>query len=442
MTSDSEPRPGLSLHPGRKRVVVVGGGFGGAYCAQTLERMKPSEPVETVLIDRNNYFVFYPLLVEAGTGSLEPRHVVVPIRSFLKSGNFLMAEVTGVDFDQRELTYRSGVIGHVRKLKYDHLVLAPGSVTRLPDVPGLREHGRQMKSMADAVDLRDHAVSLLEAANEESDPEVRRALLHFVVVGSNFTGAELAGEYDMFLKKATRRYPNLQAGDCRVTLVEIADRILPALDEDLAGYAQERLRRRGIQILLGTSVTEIHPDKVILRDGGTLPAHTVIWCAGIAPPPLLKELDLPRDERGYVVCERDFRVQGFENVWAIGDAAVNRDKHGNAYPATAQHAVKQGSHAARNVARSLEGRASEPFDYEPLGSLVALGCRSGVAKVFGIKLAGFAAWWMFRTVYLMKIPGFARKARVALDWTFDLLFPPDVVQLGVHGKSRDGGTRT
>jgi NADH dehydrogenase len=421
-----------------KRVVIVGAGFGGAYCAQALERARHPEPVETILIDRHNYFVFYPLLVEAGTGSLEPRHVVVPIRSFLKSGTFLMAEVTAVDFARQKLSYRSSVTGESKTVSYDHLVLSPGSVTRFPDVPGLREHGREMKSLGDAVALRDRAVSLLEAANEESDRARQRALLHFVVVGSNFTGAELAGEYDMFLKKATKRYPNLSPRDCQVSLIEIADRILPALEKDLAEHAQRYLDRRGVQILLNTSVREIHETEVVLNDGEVLPASTVVWCAGIAPPPLLKKLELPRDERGYVLCERDLRVQGLENVWAIGDAAVNLDKEGNAYPATAQHAVRQGTHAARNVARVLGGNTPEAFDYKPLGSLVALGCRSGVAKVFGVKLAGFAAWWMFRAVYLMKVPGLSRKARVALDWTFDLLFPPDVVQLGVHRRSQPG----
>lgn len=421
-----------------KRVVIVGGGFGGAYCAQALERALRGESVETVLIDRYNYFVFYPLLVEAGTGNLEPRHVVVPIRSFLKSGTFRMAEVTGVNFGRRELSYRSAVTGEPGTISYDHLVLAPGSVTRLPNVPGLREHGCEIKSLTDAVALRDRAVALLEAADAERDPARRKALLSFVVVGSNFTGVEVAGEYDMFLRKAARRYPNVSPRDCQVSLVEIADRILPALDADLAEYARRHLERRGIQVLLQHSVREIRETEVVLQSGVVLPTCTVIWCAGIAPPPLLQRLDLPRDERGYILCERDLRVRGFDNVWAIGDAAVNVDAEGNAYPATAQHAVRQGANVARNVARVLDGKTPRPFDFRSLGSLVALGCRSGVAKIFGIKLAGFAAWWMYRSVYLMKMPGLARKARVALDWTFDLVFPPDVVQLGVHRGLRRG----
>jgi NADH dehydrogenase len=228
-----------------KRIVIIGGGFTGAYCAQAFERTRPARTIETVLLDRHNYFVFSPLLVEAGTGSLEPRHTVVPIRSFLKSGLFRMAEVTGVDFEGRKVIYRSALGNEVQHLSYDHLVLAPGSVTLLPDVPGLREYGRAMKSLNDAVALRDRAVALLEAADAEPDPKWRQALLHFVVVGSNYTGVEVAGEYEMFLRKATRQYRNLNARDVQVTMIEIADRILPALDADLAAYALRSLKARG-----------------------------------------------------------------------------------------------------------------------------------------------------------------------------------------------------
>jgi NADH dehydrogenase len=415
-----------------KRIVIVGGGFTGAYCAQAFERTRPARSVEIVLLDRHNYLVFTPLLVEAGTGGLEPRHTVVPIRSFLKSGSFRMSEVIGADFEARTVTYRVPLGSEARSLSYDHLVLAPGSVTLLPEVPGLREFGRGMKSMNDAVGLRDRAVALLEAADVEPDPDRRRALLHFVVVGSNYTGVEVAGEYHMFLSKAAKLYKNLDPRDVQVTIVEIADRILPALDTDLAAYAQRSLEARGVRVRLESTVREIREMEVLLDSGEPLPASTVIWCAGIAPSPLVAKLNVPMDERGYILCESDFRVRGFENVWSAGDVAVNPDREGNAYPATAQHAVRQAEHLAKNLAQVLEGKPTIRLDYRPIGSLVTLGCRSGVAKIFGIKLAGFAAWWMHRTVYLMKMPGLPRKARLTLDWTTDLLFPKDVVQLGVH----------
>ncbi len=422
----------LTQSPDRKRIVILGGGFAGAYCAQALEKTLRGLDVEVVLIDHNNYFIFYPLLVEAGTGSLEPRHAVVSIRSFLKTAVFRMATVLAVDVENQVVHYQ--VVGGdlEERVHYDHLVVALGTVTRLPGVPGLREYGFEMKSLSDAVSLRDRAIQMLEAADATADPETRRSMLHFVVVGGNFTGVEVAGEFQVFLKRAAKVYKNLQPRDCKVTLIELQDRILPALDVELAEFARGHLEGRAMDVRLRTSVTEIHPNHVVLQDGEILPTRTVIWCAGIAPNPLLKALGLPCDSRGYIECERDLRVQGVDSVWAIGDCAVNRGPDGSPYPATAQHAVRQGIHLAGNLARALKGVPLEPCDIISQGSLAALGCRTGVAKVFGIQLAGFPAWFLWRTVYLLKMPHWSRKIRVALDWTIDLLFAKDYVQLGVH----------
>jgi NADH dehydrogenase len=416
----------------KPRVVIVGGGFAGAYCAQALAREARRGRMDVTIVDRNNYFVFYPLLVEAGTGSLHPRHAVVSIREFTGDCAFRMGEVIDVDMRGQEVLVEAEETRERLRIPYDHLVLAPGSVTRLPDVPGLAEHAYQIKSLGDAVALRDRAIRLLEAAEATKDPSRRRALMHMVVVGGNYTGVEVAGEFHVFLREACREFPSLDRDEVRVTLVEIADRILPALDEDLAGYAAERMRRRGIDIRLGTSARGITPETVELRDGESLRAHTTIWCAGIAPSPLIARLGLPVDERGYVLAEPDMRVQGYDNVWAIGDSAVNPDPDGRPYPPTAQHAVRQGQGLAANLARVVAGEPATPFVYEAVGSLAALGCRTGVAKILGVKLSGFPAWFLWRTVYLFKMPGLSRKIRVALDWTLDLFFRRDVVQLGVH----------
>ena len=427
--------------PGRrKRIVILGGGFGGAYCAASLPRRLRGIDVDVVVLARHNYFVFYPLLIEAGTGSLEPRHAVVPLRDFLKSADLRMSEVLGVDTDRRVVSYR--LVGERRtsELEYDQLVIALGSVTMLPDdIPGLRQHAFEMKSLADAVILRDRAIAALEQANATEDSHQRRTLLHFVVVGGNFSGAEVAGEFDVFLRQAARRYNRVGQWEVAVTLVERDSRILRALPADLSDYAVRQMRRRGIDVRLETTVSRIDAGKVSLSTGETLDANTVIWCAGIEQNPVVCQWGLPTDERGYVLCERDLRVKEFDNVWAIGDGAVNPDKHGNAYPATAQHAVGQGKHLARNLAAVLKGETTRPCDFVTKGSLAALGCRTGVAKVFGIKLSGFPAWWLWRTVYLMKMPRFSRKLRVALDWTIDLLFARDYVQLGVHARPRDRG---
>lgn len=419
------------------RIVILGSSFAGAYCAQALEKTLRGLEVEVLLVDRNNYFIFYPLLIEAGTGSLEPRHAVVSIRSFLRTAVFRMGEVLGFDLEHKIVRCRFAGLPEEQRVSYDHLVIALGSVTNLPPVPGLREYGYEVKSLADAVALRDRAIRMLERADAIDDPARRRHLLHFVVVGANFTGIEVAGEFQMFLRQASRSYRRIDADECRVTLVELSNRVLGALDAELGEYAAEHLRRRGVDIRLGTTVARVEQDHVMLQDGERLDASTLIWCAGIAPAPVLAESGLPRDERGYVRCARDLRVEGHDDVWAVGDCAVNPDREGKPYPATAQHAVRQGVHLAGNLARVLRGREALPCDLVDLGSLAALGCRTGVAKVFGIKLAGFPAWFLWRTVYLYKMPGWPRRIRIALDWTMDLFFRRDYVQLGVHRAAMD-----
>jgi NADH dehydrogenase len=404
----------------KNRVVILGGGFAGAYCAQVLEKITKNTETEIVLIDRNNYFIFYPLLVEAGTGSLEPRHAVVSIRKFLKRTIFRMAEATDINFKEKQISYKNYELFDEQVLLHDQLVLALGSVTF------------QMKSLTDAVALRDRAIQLLELADTTENLSKRQAMLHLVVVGSNFTGVEVAGEFDVFLKEASRYYKNVNASDCKITLIEIADRILLALDNELSNYAAQHLRRRGINIKLRTSISKINSDYVILDDGLKLPTHTVIWCAGIAPNPIVKKLPLPTDERGYILCERDLQVKGYNDVWAIGDCAVNVDPDGNPYPPTAQHAVGEAKHAAKNITGLIHGKEPTACKLLSKGALVPLGCRTAVAMVFGIKLSGFRAWFLWRTVYLLKMPGWAKRIRVALDWTMDLLFKRDYVQMGVH----------
>lgn len=427
----------------KARIVVIGGGYAGAYCAQKLERLLSRDEAEITLIDRNNYFIIFPLLVEAGTGSLEPRHTVVSIRSFLRRADFRMMDVERIDTAAQRVRCRIVESKQAVDVEYDHLVIALGSVTKMPPVPGLREHGMEMKSLADAVGLRDRAIRMLETAAAtgggatDGDVAARRTFLRLVVVGGNFTGAEVAGEMDAFLSGAVKQYPNLSRKDVSVTLVERSGRILGALDADLAAYATEKMRARGIDVRLNESVTAIDADGVTLTTGERIAARMVVWAAGIEPPPVLGAgtrdgAGLPRDERGYLVCERDLRVKGFENVWGIGDCAVNMDAKGTSYPATAQHSIREGVHAAKNIARVIRGQAPTPCDIVSQGSLAALGCRTGVATIFGMKFSGFAAWWLWRTVYLLKMPGLGRKVRIALDWTLELLFRRDYVQLGVH----------
>ena len=264
---------------------------------KSLERICAAESIEIVLIDQNNYFVFYPLLVEAGTGSLEPRHAVVSIRGFLKFTTFILGKVQNINTDMNTLTYIIPGENRVRELGYDHVIISLGSVTNVPNIPGLKEHAFVLKNLADAVALRDWAIKSLEQANE-ADEDQKRQLLHFTVVGANFTGVEVAGEFDVFLKEASKQYQNIRPSDCKITLIEIENRILKALSKDLADYAEDYFHMRGIQILLNTTVSEVQELAVILDNDRELQTNTLVWCAGIAPPPLIKKLELPKNERG------------------------------------------------------------------------------------------------------------------------------------------------
>ena len=321
---------------------------------------KLASSTEILLINRTNYFVFYPLLMEAGTGSLQPRYAVVSIRSFLKSATFKMAQLVQLDHKNSRITYQ--LIGDTlhHEISYDQLVIAVGSVTRLPAVPGLREFGYEMKSLADAVALRDRAIHMLELAEAADDPTLMHERLHFVVVGGNFSGAEVAGELHTFLYHASKLYPHISHSDYKVTLIDMADRILNAIDPELSDYAFQNMTKRGIDIRLKESVKQITSRDMTLNSGANFKAQTIIWCAGVEPHPLPCDLQLPTDERGYILTERDLRVKGFDHIWAIGDCAVNPDPQGNAYPATAQHAVQEGLHLADNLVRVLNNRLTEP----------------------------------------------------------------------------------
>jgi len=390
------------------------------------------DEAELLLIDRRNYFVFSPLLIEAGTGGVEPRHAVVSIRRFLHDqGDFLMGEVTGIDTDHQTVHYRLAGEGLNASVRYDHLVIALGSVTKMPPVDGLREHGFQMKRMADAIGMRDRVIQLLERANALDDPIRRRALLHLVVVGGNYTGVEFAGEFQEFMTSAARNYPNIRPEDCRITLVELTDHILPTLDPGLAEFAAEHLERRGVGLRLNNTIQRIAPDHADLKSGERLDTCTVIWCAGIAPSPLIERTNLPTDQLGYIRCDRDLRVSDFSNVWSVGDCAVNPGPDGKPYPPTAQHATRQGRFLADNLVRALRDEEAKPCDIRTVGMLAALGRRNAVANVMGWKVAGFPAWFLWRTIYLYLMPAWGRRLRVAADWTLNLLSRREYVQIGL-----------
>jgi len=413
-------------------VVIAGGGFGGAMAARELERILPRQSTRLVLVNEANFLLYTPFLPEAAAGTLEPRHVVTPLREILDRTYLRLGAIAGHDPVARTVELRTRE-GDVERLPYDQLLIALGSVSRTLPIPGLDEHAVGFKSLADAIWLRNHVVETLEAANATEDPARRDELLTYVFVGGGYAGLEALAELQDFAADAIERYPRARLHGMRWVLVEATDRVLPEIDAELAEYALRELRGRGIDIRLGTTLEEVHADAARLATGETLPTRTVVWTAGVSPHPSLRQLSLPLDERGRVPVDERLRVQGMDAVWAIGDCAAAPDPRGGLCPPTAQHAVRQGPVAARNIAAELGLGESRPFEYRGSAAFVNLGRYKAVGKIGGRTFRGFPAWWMARTYHMSQIPGAARKARAVIDWTASLPFPRDISELGTIG---------
>ena len=425
---------------GRKRIVILGGGFGGSYLAKALTKRSLGLDADVVIIDRHNYFTFFPLLVEAGCGSIEPRHSTVPIREFAPKAELLMAEIASLDTEHQRVHFHLIGDDQCRAIEYDHLVVALGSVTRvMPEdvVSGVREHALFIKHMSDAITIRDRTVEQLELANAIDDPEERRRLLHFVIVGGNVTGIEVVGELEVFVREASALYRNISDDDITFTVYEFNERLLAALPENLSRWATKQLAGRGIDIHTGTGVKEVHADHIVDSDGKVVPCSTVIWTAGIAPSPMLKQMTgLPLNKFGSLQCECDYRAVGSENIWGLGDCASVPGPDGKPMPPLAQIAVRQAPQLAANIAAVMQGRPTKPGGVELQGVLVPLGRHRGVAAIKGIHIHGFFAWAMWRAIYLLKTPRFGRRMRVLADWTLNAFFRKDYTQLGMNHASR------
>lgn len=419
-----------------KRILILGGGFGGTYAARHLERLwRGSSEVQISLVNRDNYFVMTPLLFEAGSGVLEPRHAVNPIRPLLGAARFIEAEVQGVDLDRRAVTVRPTGSEEHYELNYDHLVLALGGVTNLKLVPG-SEHALTFKTLGDAIYLRNQVIQLFELADVERDSARKKAQLTFVIVGGGLVGVELMGELTTFVRSVSRLYKNVDVAEVRFEMLEAGPQVAPEFDDKLAEYSADVLKRRGVRIRTDTRVKEIHPDSVELPDGETIFARTIILAAGVSPSPLVAELALDKDHKGRVKTDPTLRVNGQSNVWALGDCALIPDPSGKPYPPLAQHALREASQLAKNITAVLRGGEPRPFVYSSKGTLAALGHFKGAGKVYGINIHGFVAWWVWRTYYLLRMPQWSRRLRVVIDWTVALFFPNDVVQLDIARGNR------
>ena len=416
-------------------VVIAGGGFGGAMAARELERIMPRQSARLVLVNDVNFMLYTPFLPEAAAGTLEPRHVVTPLREILGRTYLRLGTVSGHDPERRTVELRTRE-GETEQLPYDQLLLALGSVSRVLPIPGLEEHAVGFKSLADAIWLRNHVVETLEAANASDDPARRDELLTYVFVGGGYAGLEALAELQDFAADAMEAYPRARLHGMRWVLVEATGRVLPEIDRGLAEYALRQLRGRGIDIRLETTLEEVTADRARLSGGETLPTRTVVWTAGVAPHPSLRGLSLPLDERGRVPVDDHLRVQGLDSVWAIGDCAAAPDPRGGLCPPTAQHAVRQGPVAAHNIAAELGVGEARPFEYRSNASFVNLGRYKAVGRVGGRKFRGFPAWWMARTYHMSQIPGVARKVRAVIDWTAGLPFRRDLAEVGSIGHPR------
>jgi NADH:quinone reductase (non-electrogenic) len=418
-------------------VVIAGGGFGGAYAARQLERLLPRQSARLMLVNDVNFLLYTPFLPEAAAGTLEPRHVVTPLRDMLKRTFLRLGAVTGHDPAARTVRIRTHE-GETEEQRYDQLVLALGSVSRLLPVPGL-EHAIGFKSLADAIWLRNHVIDTLEAANANEDSERRQELLTYVFVGGGYAGLEALAELQDFAADAMDSYPRARLQGMRWILVEATDRVLPEIDSKLAEYAARELRSRGIDIRLGTRLESVEPDAVTLSTGERIPARTVVWTTGVAPHPSLAELSVPLDEHGRVRVDDYMRVEGMGGVWAVGDCAAVPDPSAGmtrSSPPTAQHAIRQGRAVARNVAAELGTGKAARFRYRNRGAFVNLGRYKAVGRLGRFTFSGFLAWWLARTYHMSQIPGTARKIRAVVDWTVGLPFHRDVAEVGSIGHPR------
>lgn len=421
--------------PRRKRILILGGGFAGVYTAYELQRRLGDEPVDVAIVNRENFFVFYPLLPEIISGAIETSSILNPIRLVTPEATLYVGEVAGIDLDEQRVDVRLGLYGSYhepRPLYYDHLVIALGGVPNTRSVPGMAENAFDVQRLSNAFSLRNHLIDTLEQADIETNPIDKRRLLTFVVVGGGTNGVEVVAEMHDMLVSVTKRYKHIEPDDIHVVLIHGGPRLIPDMPTSLGDFAERLLREKGIEIMLNQRVGRVEPDRVILDKGETIDASTIVGSVGVSPNPLIQALPLNRNQRGQLRTNRSLNVPGRPNVWALGDTAEVIDKHtGKPYPQTAQHAVREARTVATNIVASLRHESLHSISYRTKGQLVALGHRSAVAYIMGLKLSGFPAWWIWRTYYLLQIPRWDKRLRVMFDWTLDLAFPPELTQLKV-----------
>jgi NADH dehydrogenase len=412
------------------RIVIAGGGFAGLYAARYLDkRLARRSDIEVTLVSRENFILFTPMLHEVAAGDLSPRDIVNPLRRILRHVNVVEAEIEAIDADSRTIRCLAGVRDVEIELQYDHLLLALGSETNFFSMHDVRDWAVTMKNLTDAALLRNRMVRVLEEASLRGNEVWRRELLTFVVAGGGFAGVETAGAINDFVRETAKVYPSLGEENIRVVVVHPGQFLLPELGEELGEYAERKLRARNVEVIKGARVSGYDGSLVRLSDGTSIAASTLVWTAGVKANRVLESLPYPK-ERGRLLVNEYLGLPELNGVWAAGDcAAVPTDRRGVFYPPTAQHGLREAVAAAKNIERVITGRSPKPFRFKTIGMLASIGHHTGVAMVFGIKFSGFSAWWMWRTIYLAKLPRLSKKLRVMMDWTFDFLFERETEQM-------------
>jgi NADH:ubiquinone reductase (H+-translocating) len=410
----------------RGGVLIVGGGFAGGYVARLLGGRGAT------IVSPENFMLYTPMLPEAASGTLEPRHSVVPLRQMCPHAELLLGRVTAIDEEERTARVETPDAGSF-EVSYEHLVLAVGAVPRTLPVPGLAEHAVGFKDLTDAIQLRNRILRELEAADAQVEGEIDPAHLGFVFVGAGYAGVEALAELADLVNDALRWYPRLRSATQRWVLVDAAPTILPEIPPRLGDYAARELAGRGVEIRVGTTLTSYDGGEAVLSNGDRIPTHTLVWTAGVKANPLVQVFELPLEERGRIRVDEYLRVEGREGVWALGDCAAvpNQATPGRFDPPTCQHALRQ----ARRLAKNLQGDV-EPYRYKMLGQVATLGRYKGIADVMGLRLRGFPGWFVTRTYHLFQLPLFSRKLRVVVDWTTSLFFRRDIAELSELGHPR------
>ena len=422
----AEPQPPMVQH----RIVILGGGYAGVTTAQHLERLfARDDSVAITLISKTNHFLFTPMLSEVTAGGVEAQHISTPLRAFFHRAQVIEGEVLTVDFQARVVRLTPDAGRPQPDIPFNHLVLALGAVPNFFGLQGVEAQAFTFKSLEDAILIRNHVIEMLERADAEADAKQRKARLTLVVAGGGFAGAELIGGLNDFVRGSLWYYPNIPVEDVSLILVHSRERILPELSTQLAFYAREKMEARGVTFKLGARLADAGPGMVKLNTGETIATETLIWTAGNSPHPFIGELGLEIDKRGAVITDATLAVPGRPNMWAVGDcAAITDARTGEPCPPTAQHALREAATLAHNIHAAIRRETLKSFSYRSLGSLAVLGHQTACAEIFGMKFSGLGAWWMWRTIYLAKLPTLEKKIRVALDWTIDLFFPRDIVR--------------